>query len=169
MTKKELNHYYEFSQNIAREAGKLLLEKSRRRNRIHYKGRVDLVTEADVASERFIVDSVKKEFPQHSILAEEEAARKKAEEDRKKREAERYKALVDGELETVESARNATVALIKQQQYRQAFDKLTTEQRKLETPEGKAAIQVFVDLCTRLEGLLKFLAARAMNSLFPPL
>ena len=75
MTKKELNHYYEFSQNIAREAGKLLLEKSRRRNRIHYKGRVDLVTEADVASERFIVDSVKKEFPQHSILAEEEAAR----------------------------------------------------------------------------------------------
>lgn len=38
---------------------------------VGYKGEVDLVTEYDRASERLIVDTIRRRFPEHSILAEE--------------------------------------------------------------------------------------------------
>ncbi len=40
-------------------------------NHIEKKGRIDLVTEADLASEKAIVDTIRAHFPDHSILAEE--------------------------------------------------------------------------------------------------
>ncbi|UCD18270.1 MAG: inositol monophosphatase [Candidatus Zixiibacteriota bacterium] len=62
-----------FARTTAIGAGKILLKKARRHHRIELKGRVNLVTDADLASERFIIRMIKKRFPGHSILAEERA------------------------------------------------------------------------------------------------
>jgi len=40
-------------------------------SRIDKKGRIDLVTEADLASERVVVETIRAHFPHHGILAEE--------------------------------------------------------------------------------------------------
>jgi len=60
-----------FAIETARQAGNILLEKFGRKIEISKKGEIDLVTEADLASEKFIIDRVKTHYPQHSILAEE--------------------------------------------------------------------------------------------------
>ena len=57
--------------DIARAAGSLLLPIFDRRVRIEYKGEADLVTEADRASERLIVERLRDRFPEHAIVAEE--------------------------------------------------------------------------------------------------
>lgn len=56
---------------IAREAGHLLMTYFERRIGYEYKGDVDLVTEADRASEKLIVQRVREAFPQHGIVGEE--------------------------------------------------------------------------------------------------
>ena len=40
-------------------------------NKIDKKGAIDLVTEADTESEKAIIETIKKLFPDHTILAEE--------------------------------------------------------------------------------------------------
>ncbi|HXG85145.1 MAG TPA: inositol monophosphatase family protein [Pyrinomonadaceae bacterium] len=60
-----------FAIETAREAGKILLEKFGRKIAIHKKGDINLVTEADFASERHIIERIKSHYPKHSILAEE--------------------------------------------------------------------------------------------------
>src|SRR3990172_5888004 len=57
--------------HIARQAGALLLPYFHRRVAVEYKGDVDLVTEADRASEAFILGQLRAYFPNHSVLAEE--------------------------------------------------------------------------------------------------
>jgi myo-inositol-1(or 4)-monophosphatase len=56
---------------IAREAGALLREFYRRGVRAEYKGDVDLVTEADRASEQLIGERLRTAFPGHGIYGEE--------------------------------------------------------------------------------------------------
>jgi len=56
---------------IAREAGSLLIRYFERRVAVEYKGEFDVVTEADRASERLIVERLRGHFPGHSIIAEE--------------------------------------------------------------------------------------------------
>ena len=56
---------------IAREAGALLREFYHRGVRTEYKGDVDLVTEADRASEKLIGDRLRAAFPTHGIYGEE--------------------------------------------------------------------------------------------------
>ena len=60
---------------IARAAGALLLPYYDRRIRVEYKGDVDIVTEADRASERLITERLRTRFPDHGILAEEGGGR----------------------------------------------------------------------------------------------
>ncbi len=55
----------------AREAGRILLEKFGRKIDVSKKGEINLVTEADLASEKFIIEKIKSHYPNHSILAEE--------------------------------------------------------------------------------------------------
>ncbi len=57
--------------DIAREAGQLLLHHFERSVAIEYKGSFDLVTAADRASEKLIVERLRARFPSHSIVAEE--------------------------------------------------------------------------------------------------
>ncbi len=56
---------------IAREAGALLLTYFNPQIKIEYKGDVDLVTAADRASEKLIVERLKAKWPQHGIVGEE--------------------------------------------------------------------------------------------------
>ncbi len=70
---KDFRMFRDFASKVAHDAGILLKNKLHRKNRVDYKGRVNLVTEADLASEKLITRIIQREFPLHSILAEEEA------------------------------------------------------------------------------------------------
>ena len=63
--------YLETAVGIAREAGALLANYFERRVAFELKGDFDLVTEADRASEKLVVERLRSHFPSHSILAEE--------------------------------------------------------------------------------------------------
>ena len=56
---------------IAREAGHLLMTYFERRIGFEYKGDVDLVTEADRASEKLIVERIHTLYPTHDVVGEE--------------------------------------------------------------------------------------------------
>ncbi len=60
-----------FAIQTARDAGGLLLEKFGRITSVTKKGDINLVTEADLASEALIIERIKSYHPRHSILAEE--------------------------------------------------------------------------------------------------
>lgn len=60
-----------FAMQTARDAGRILLDKFGRKINISKKGDINLVTEADLASEKFIIERIKSHYPKHSILAEE--------------------------------------------------------------------------------------------------
>jgi len=57
---------------IAREAGALLIQYFHQGLKIEYKGDADLVTAADRASEALIRERIKKSFPSHDVLGEEQ-------------------------------------------------------------------------------------------------
>ena len=65
--------YISTASEIARRAGALLLEYLARGVKAEYKGvgTVDVVTEADRASEKLIVESLRAAFPNHGIVGEE--------------------------------------------------------------------------------------------------
>jgi myo-inositol-1(or 4)-monophosphatase len=63
-----------FAMETARDAGRILLEKFGTDIAVQKKGDINLVTEADLASEALIVERIKSHFPKHSILAEESGA-----------------------------------------------------------------------------------------------
>ncbi|HEY4008903.1 MAG TPA: inositol monophosphatase family protein [Acidobacteriaceae bacterium] len=59
------------AEEIAREAGALLREYFHRGVHAEYKGDVDLVTEADRASEKLITERLRSAFPTHGVYGEE--------------------------------------------------------------------------------------------------
>jgi myo-inositol-1(or 4)-monophosphatase len=69
-----LASYLETAVDIAREAGALLATYFERRVAFELKGEFDLVTEADRASERLVVERLRSYFPTHAILGEEGGA-----------------------------------------------------------------------------------------------
>ncbi|MBA4420326.1 MAG: inositol monophosphatase [Anaerolinea sp.] len=58
-------------EHIAREAGQLLMTRFGQKHNIHFKGEVDLVTEADYLSEKYILDYLLKHYPSHQVITEE--------------------------------------------------------------------------------------------------
>jgi myo-inositol-1(or 4)-monophosphatase len=66
-----LASYLETAAEIARESGALLATYFEKRVAFELKGESDLVTEADRASERLIVERLRTHFPSHNIVAEE--------------------------------------------------------------------------------------------------
>ncbi|MEN6489484.1 MAG: inositol monophosphatase family protein [Smithella sp.] len=56
---------------IARQAGGLLKDKFNQPHTIEYKGLINLVTEADHASEELIISKIREIYPDHDILTEE--------------------------------------------------------------------------------------------------
>jgi len=66
-----LTSFLETAAEIARESGAIITKYLERKIGFELKGEFDLVTEADRASERLIVDRLRSHFPSHSIVAEE--------------------------------------------------------------------------------------------------
>ncbi|HTH51199.1 MAG TPA: inositol monophosphatase family protein, partial [Pyrinomonadaceae bacterium] len=60
-----------FAVETARDAGRILLERYGRTHTVTKKGDINLVTEADLASEQLIIERIRSHFPKHAILAEE--------------------------------------------------------------------------------------------------
>jgi myo-inositol-1(or 4)-monophosphatase len=62
----------DFALSTARQAGQLLRDHYHQKHIVQHKSsRIDLVTEADLASERLIVGAMRGRFPDHAILSEE--------------------------------------------------------------------------------------------------
>jgi myo-inositol-1(or 4)-monophosphatase len=66
-----LTSFLETAAEIARESGAIITKYLERKIGFELKGEFDLVTEADRASERLIVERLRSHFPSHSIVAEE--------------------------------------------------------------------------------------------------
>ncbi|MFA5324003.1 MAG: inositol monophosphatase family protein [Smithella sp.] len=63
-----------FAVDLARESGALLKERFSQTHQIHYKGDINIVTEADKMSETLIIEAINRTFPDHGILSEESPA-----------------------------------------------------------------------------------------------
>jgi myo-inositol-1(or 4)-monophosphatase len=63
-----------FAIQTARDAGGILVDRLGRALQVSNKGDIDLVTEADLASEKLIIERIKSHYPRHAILAEESGA-----------------------------------------------------------------------------------------------
>jgi myo-inositol-1(or 4)-monophosphatase len=70
---ESLAEYLETAREAARQAARIL-EEWRSRFQVHEKGRFDLVTDADLASQRTIREVIHSRYPSHRFLAEEEGA-----------------------------------------------------------------------------------------------
>ena len=57
--------------DASRKAGEIIRERFLTDKEIRFKGRADIVTDVDLAAEKVILDLVRSEFPQFSILSEE--------------------------------------------------------------------------------------------------
>jgi len=68
----QLNEFVQPMAEIAREAGGLLMKYFRQHVKVEYKGDADLVTVADRNSEILIRERIKKLWPDHDILGEEQ-------------------------------------------------------------------------------------------------
>ncbi len=61
-----------FIKEIAVDAGKIISDAYQKNDfSISHKGKIDLITEVDIASEKLITERIRKKFPEDDILAEE--------------------------------------------------------------------------------------------------
>ena len=60
-----------FATDLARRAGTILTDSYERIQRVDYKSKRDVVTDADYASERVVIDAIRARYPGDAILAEE--------------------------------------------------------------------------------------------------
>ncbi|MGI9254121.1 MAG: inositol monophosphatase family protein [Thermomicrobiales bacterium] len=60
-----------FAEDAARQGGAILRERFGRPHEVRYKGTIDIVTEADQASEALIVGLVRAAYPAHDLIGEE--------------------------------------------------------------------------------------------------
>ena len=60
-----------FATDIARRAGAVLIDSYERLEQVDYKSKRDVVTNADYASERLVIDAIRERYPGDAILAEE--------------------------------------------------------------------------------------------------
>ena len=60
-----------YLENLARQAGAILRAGYEKDHQVAYKGVIDLVTEVDHQSEKYLLGEVQKDFPDHHIFSEE--------------------------------------------------------------------------------------------------
>lgn len=63
-----------FAMQMARDAGRILVDRQGHALQVSHKGDIDLVTESDLASEKLIIERIRSYYPRHAILAEESGA-----------------------------------------------------------------------------------------------
>lgn len=71
MTVRELSRISEFAKSLAVKAGTLVRAGFNRRMTIQYKGRINPVTQIDLASEKLIAGAIARKYPGHAVLGEE--------------------------------------------------------------------------------------------------
>lgn len=76
LPKTQIRTLVDFAEKTAREAGAILKKGFNQSYKIKYKGRIDPVTEFDLKSEQFIINQIKKRYPEHGILSEEGSDKK---------------------------------------------------------------------------------------------
>lgn len=67
----QIEDFLSVAKTLAKQAGDLCLNIQQDLGEVHYKSKKDVVTRADIASERLIVEGIRKAFPTHSIRTEE--------------------------------------------------------------------------------------------------
>lgn len=67
----ELSPILNFAESLAEKAGNAALSMQRHLEKIRFKNPKDIVTSADIESERIIVSGLREKFPEHSIRTEE--------------------------------------------------------------------------------------------------
>lgn len=67
----ENREFLAFAEDVARGAGEILRRNYGKRQSIHFKGEINLVTEVDRRSEAYIMDRIRRTFPDHGVLSEE--------------------------------------------------------------------------------------------------
>src|SRR5258706_10842797 len=60
-----------YIENLARKSGEILRAGYNTEHQVGYKGEIDLVTEIDHQSEKYLLGEVQRDFPEHHIFAEE--------------------------------------------------------------------------------------------------
>lgn len=85
---QEIKHFLAVAREAALKAGEFLRNKLDHRQRIAYKGVVNLVTDCDCRSQEIITTALKRSFPGHGILAEED-------EETKQTDSSGYRWLID--------------------------------------------------------------------------
>lgn len=60
-----------YVERLARQAGQILRAGYQQEHQVDYKGDIDLVTEIDRKSEDYLLGEIRRDFPDHHILAEE--------------------------------------------------------------------------------------------------
>ena len=66
-----MDHFLKTAVIAAKQAGQIMLKRRGYPGKIDYKGRINLVTEVDLLCEKKIIEVIKNNYPDHSILAEE--------------------------------------------------------------------------------------------------
>src|SRR3989344_7176022 len=69
-SKDEIKELLRFTENIARKAGKILIQEKDVKI-VKYKDIKDIATSADINSENFLIESIQKKYPNHGIISEE--------------------------------------------------------------------------------------------------
>lgn len=69
--KKDLKVLLDFAESNVKKAGNILLNERSKISVIKKKDAQDIATSADIASEEFIISSIKKKYPKHGIVSEE--------------------------------------------------------------------------------------------------
>ena len=67
----EIEKFLSVAESLAKRAGELCLEIQQNLGDVHYKSKKDVVTRADIASEKLIVEGIRSVFPTHCIRTEE--------------------------------------------------------------------------------------------------
>lgn len=66
-----MTDYSRFAASAAKKAGRLLKERFNHSHTISFKGRINIVTEADMMSEALLMKEIGGHFPDHDIISEE--------------------------------------------------------------------------------------------------
>lgn len=71
LTQKEIKGYKSFAERLAKGAGKILLVYQKVAKVVIEKDIQDIATNADLASEKYIINKISEKYPKHSIVSEE--------------------------------------------------------------------------------------------------
>ena len=106
---------------------------------------------------------VERQREEERRAAEAAAAAAKAEEARILKE-QQHKELVQKETVMAETAHAESLILITQHNYKEAVDALEGQLKQYQTAEGKEIMGIFIERCSRLQGLKEFVIERLNDS-----